>query len=74
MVTKHGYFKRDKFRFISIWLSLISIAYSYASEAYYHNFVSLYTKSPLLKVKTIAECGQDNKRWHNQQQFCHYIR
>ena len=62
-----------KFKFILIWRPLISIAYSYASEAYFHNFVSLSTKSPFLKVKTIAESGLYNKRWHNQQQFCHYI-
>ena len=43
------------------------------TEAYFHNFVSLSTKTPLLKLKTIAECGVDSKRWHDQQQFCHYI-
>ena len=65
MVTKHGYFKSgtSSFFIIIIWRPLISIAYSYASEAYFHNFVSLSTKTPLLKVKTIAECGLDNKRW-----------
>ena len=52
---------------------LISIDYSYASEAYFHNCVSISTKTPLLKVKTITECGPDIKCWHNQQQFCHYI-
>ena len=65
MATKHGYFKSGTSSFLLLSFdahALISIAYSYASEAYLHNFVSLSTKTPLLKVKTIAECGLDNKR------------
>ena len=51
-----------KFKCILIWRPLISIA----NEAYFHRFVSLSIKTPVIKVETIAECRLDNKDWHNQ--------
>ena len=51
---------------VEVYIDLTPIDFNHLpSEAYFLRFLVLTPKTPILDVKTIAECWQDNKLCHN---------